>query len=457
MNLPATIKAGILAPFVEPYEPDAPVDNPNRDIRIGTAIVVFFFVILLGWAALAPLDAAVPAQGVIAVSGNRQSVQHREGGVVNAINVREGQHVKAGDVLIEMAAPDLVAQERALTSDYLTNVAQRARLMAERAGQRDFAPPVEFTNLPAEDQALAAQAMSLQRAQLQARLASKSAQQSVLGQRSLQLGEQQSGYAQQIASLQEQQRLLNDELNGQKEIAKKGFASQNRIRALERAYADLKGQEAAMRAEIARAGEGKGETRMQSVSIDKTAMEQVASDLRDTQARLSDVLPKLIAVREQLQRARVRSPVTGQVVGLSVFTIGGVVAPGQTLMEVVPDHRSLVIQAQIAPNNADDVFQGQEAQVRFVSVNDRTLPLLTGRVRTMSADSFTDEKTGRSFFRAEIDVSSDQLRKVGGTLGHGSLRPGLPVEVLLSVRKRTALQYILDPLTRNLWGSGREQ
>ena len=457
MNLPATIKAGVLAPFVEPYEPDAPVDNPNRDIRIGTGIVILFFVVLLGWAALAPLDAAVPAQGVIAVSGNRQSVQHREGGVVNAINVREGQHVKAGDVLIEMAAPDLVAQERALTSDYLTNVAQRSRLMAERAGQRDFAPPVEFADLPAEDQALAAQAMALQKAQLQARLASKSAQQSVLGQRSAQLGEQQSGYAQQIASLHEQQRLLNDELDGQKEIAKKGFASENRIRALERAYAELKGQEASMRAEIARAGEGKGETRMQSVSIEKTAMEQVASDLRDTQARLSDVLPKLIAVREQLQRARVRAPATGQVVGLTVFTIGGVVGPGQTLMEIVPDHRSLVIQAQIAPNNADDVFQGQEAQVRFVSVNDRTLPLLTGKVRTMSADSFTDEKSGRSYFRAEIDVSPDQLRKVGGSLGHGSLRPGLPVEVLLSVRKRTALQYILEPLTRNLWGSGREQ
>jgi len=457
MNLPATIKEGILAPFVEPLEPDAPVDNPNRDIRIGAAIVVFFFVILLGWAALAPLDAAVPAQGVIAVLGNRQTVQHREGGVVNAINVREGQHVKAGDILIEMAAPDLVAQERALTSDYLTNVAQRSRLMAERAGQRDFAPPVEFANLPAEDQALASQAMALQRAQLQARLASKSAQQSVLGQRSLQLGEQQSGYSQQIASLQEQQRLLNDELNGQKEIAKKGFASENRIRALERAYADLKGQEAAMRAEIARAGEGKGETRMQSVSIEKSAMEQVATDLRDTQARLSDVLPKLIAVREQLQRSRVRAPVTGQVVGLSIFTIGGVVAPGQTLMEIVPDHRSLVIQAQIAPNNADDVFQGQEAQVRFVSVNDRTLPLLTGKVRTMSADSFTDEKSGHSYFRAEIDVSPDQLRRVGGALGHGALRPGLPVEVLLSVRKRTALQYIFEPLTRNLWGSGREQ
>jgi HlyD family secretion protein len=453
MNLPARL----IAPIVEAYQPDLPADDPRRDIRIGAAIVIFFFVILLGWAAFAPLDAAVPAQGVIAISGNRQTVQHREGGVVTAINIREGQRVNAGDVLIEMAAPDLKAQERALTSDYLTNLAQRARLMAERAGQRNFAPPIEFAGLPPEDQVLAAQALALQRAQLNARLASISAQQSVLGQRSLQLGEQQGGYSEQIASLREQQRLLADELAGMREIEKKGFASVNRIRALERALADLKGREAAMRSEIARAGEGKGETRMQSVSIETNALEQVATELRDTQARLSDVLPKLIAVREQLQRARVRAPVSGQVVGLTVFTIGGVVAPGQTLMEIVPDRRALVIQAQVAPNDADDVYVGQEAQVRFVSVHDRTLPLLTGKVRTISADSFTDEKTGRSFFRAEIEVTPEQLRRVGGTLGHGQLRPGLPVEVLLNVRKRTALQYILEPLTRNLWGSLREQ
>ena len=451
------LSARLIAPIVEAYQPDLPADDPRLDIRIGATIVVLFFVILLGWAAFAPLDAAVPAQGVIAISGNRQTVQHREGGVVTAINIREGQRVSAGDVLIEMAAPDLKAQERALTSDYLTNLAQRARLMAERAGQRSFAPPIEVAGLSPEDQVLAAQALALQRAQLNARIASISAQQSVLGQRSLQLGEQQGGYSEQIASLREQQRLLADELAGMREIEKKGFASVNRIRALERALADLKGREAAMRSEIARAGEGKGETRMQSVSIETNALEQVATELRDTQARLSDVFPKLIAVREQLQRARVRAPVSGQVVGLSVFTIGGVVAPGQTLMEIVPDRRTLVIQAQVAPNDADDVYQGQEAQVRFVSVHDRTLPLLTGKVRTISADSFTDEKTGRSFFRAEVEVSPEQLRKVGGTLGHGQLRPGLPVEVLLNVRKRTALQYILEPLTRNLWGSLREQ
>ena len=432
-------------------------DDPQRDIRIGAGIVILFFVVLLGWAAFAPLDATVHAPGVIAVSGNRQAVQHRDGGVVTAIHVREGQYVKQGDVLVEMAAPDLRASERALTSDYLNLLAQRSRLMAERLGRPDFAPPAEFASISAEDRPLADQAMQLQRAQLRARLATVSAQKSVLGQRSLQLGQQQSGYSGQIASLQEQQRLLSEELAGMREIEKKGFASVNRIRALERALADLKGQEAQMRSEIARAGEGKGETRMQSVSVESQALEQVATELRDTQARLSETLPKLVSAREQLQRAKVRAPATGQVVGLTVFTVGGVVAPGQTLMDVVPDRKTLVVQAQVSPGDADDVYPGQETQMRFISVQSRNLPFLHGRVRTISADSFTDEKSGRSYFRAEVEVPPDQLAKVRDVLGRGQLRPGLPVEVLMSVRKRTALQYLLEPLTRSFWTSLREQ
>lgn len=445
------------APFLLAREDGTPLDDPRRDIRIGGVIAFLFFVVLLGWAAFAPLDAGVHAQGVIAVSGNRQAVQHREGGVVNAIHVREGQAVRAGDILVEMSAPDLRATERALTSDYLSLLAQRARLLAERSGQRSFAPPAEFANLSPEDRELAQQAMRLQVAQLQARSASMSAQQSVLGQRSRQLVEQQSGYAQQRNAFREQGRILEDEIRGLRELEKKGFASTNRLRALERAQAELRGREAAMAAEIARASEGMGETRMQSLSIRSSSLEDVAAQLRDTQARISEVLPKLISAREQLQRSRVRAPASGQVVGLSVHTVGGVVAPGQTLMEIVPADRNLVIQAQVNPGDADDVFQGQKAQVRFMSVNDKTLPMLTGTVRTISADSFTDEKSGRSFFRAEVEVAPRELDKVRDVLGQGQLRPGLPVEVVLAVRKRTALQYLLEPLTSNFWRALREQ
>ena len=235
--------------LVLPVGPEAADGDPSREIRLGTTIAVLFFVLFLGWAALMPLDAGVNAVGQIAVAGNRQSVQHRDGGVVTAIHVREGQHVRAGAVLIELSAPELRASERALTSDYLTLLAQRARLLAERTGQRDFAPPPEFASLSPADREIAAQVLALQRSELRARTGAISAQQGVLGQRARQLGEQQSGYVQQRQALIEQQRLIAEELVGLKKIAEKGFASMNRVRALERAQADLKGQEAQMVAE----------------------------------------------------------------------------------------------------------------------------------------------------------------------------------------------------------------
>lgn len=442
--------------LVLPTGSEVVAGDPSREIRLGTTIAVIFFVLFLGWAAFMPLDAGVHASGTIAVAGNRQSVQHRDGGVVTAIHVREGQHVRAGEVLIELSAPELKASERALTSDYLTLLAQRARLLAERTGQRNFAPPAEFASLSPADREIADQVLQMQRSEMIARSGAVSAQQGVLGQRARQLSEQQTGYVKQRQSLQEQQRLIAEELTGLKSIADKGFASMNRVRQLERAQADLQGQEAQMVAEYARAGQGIGETRMQSLSVSSDRLAQVENDLKDTQSKLSETLPKLVATREQLERSQVRAPATGQVVGLQIFTVGGVVAAGQKLMDIVPDGRELVIQAQLNPTDADDAYAGQSAQIRFASVHNRSLPLFTGRVRTVSADSFTDEKTGRSYFRAEIVVPEAELKRVRSVLGRGELRPGLPVEAVLTVRKRTALQYLLEPLTGALWRSGHE-
>jgi len=430
--------------------------DPAREIRSGVMVAAAFFVLFLGWASLTPLDAGVNAPGTIAVSGNRQTVQHKDGGVITAIHVREGQHVHAGDVLIELAAPDLKASERALTSDYLTLIAQRARLLAERAGQRDFAMPAEFAGLTGDDRLIAQQAMQLQRSEMRARSGAVSAQQSVLGERASQLVQQQSGYTSQRASLIEQQRLIAEELAGLRSVAEKGFASMNRVRELERQQAELKGQQASMEAEYARAGEGIGETRMQSLSVSRDRLQQIESDLKDTQSKISETLPKLVATREQLQHSLVRAPATGQVVGLQVFTVGGVVAPGEKLMDIVPDGRELVIQAQLKPTDADYAYAGQRAQVRFLSIHNRSLPLFTGNVRTVSADSFTDDKTGRTYFKAEIVVPEAELNKVRSVLGNGELRPGVPVDAVLTVRKRTALQYLLEPLTGALWRSGHE-
>jgi HlyD family secretion protein len=212
-----------------------------------------------------------------------------------------------------------------------------------------------------------------------------------------------------------------------------------------------------MTAQYAQAGEGIGETRMQSLSVTRTRLEQVEADLKETQSKLSETLPKLVATREQLQHSLVRAPATGQVVGLQVFTVGGVVAAGQKLLDIVPDGKELVIQAMLAPTDADDAYPGQKAQIRFLSIHNRELPLIDGTVRTVSADSFTDEKTGRTFFRAEIVVPEKEMNRARSAIGQGELRPGLPVEAVMKVRSRTALQYLLEPLTGALWRSGHEE
>ncbi len=432
-------------------------DDPTLFIRIGAGVAGLFFVGFLGWAALAPLDAGAYAHGVIAVAGNRQAVQTREGGVVTAIRVAEGQAVAKGQILVELSASELRASERGMTGEVLTLLAQRARLVAERDGRPGFDAPPEFADLPPEDRPLADDALRLQRQQFQARRSSLQTQRGVLNQRILQLDQQSSGAGRQLDANREQQRLIDEELKGVQELAAKGYAPKTRVLALQRSAASLTGEDGAYRAQIARSAEQIGEARLQILSLERQMMEEVSGQLRDVQVRLDDLQPKLTAAREQLARATVRAPSGGKVVGLNVFTVGGVVAPGQTLMEIVPQDRRLVIQARVSPNDADDLRPGQKTQIRFTSLHERDLPLLNGTLTELSADSFTDEKTGVQYFKAEVAAPPQELDKIRRIRGAQSgLQAGLPVEVLIPLRKRSALAYLVEPLSQTFWRMGRE-
>jgi HlyD family secretion protein len=186
-------------------------------------------------------------------------------------------------------------------------------------------------------------------------------------------------------------------------------------------------------------------------------MEEVTGQLRDVQVRLDELQPRLVSLREQLNRSTVRAPEGGKVVGLTTFTIGGVAAPGSTLMEIVPQDRALVIQANVSPADADDLRIGQTTQIRFTSLHERDLPILKGKLTKLSADSFLDEASGQRYFRAEVSVppaEMDRIRKARGP--RTGLQAGLPVEVLVPLRKRSALDYLVEPLLQTFWRSGRE-
>lgn len=441
-------------PPAEPTPLPVP-DTPRRELIIGGTILVLFFVIFLGWAAIAPLDAGAYAQGQIAVSGNRQAVQHREGGVVSALYVAEGDTVERDQILLSLSSGELRATERGVASQVFALLAQRARLTAERDGLRGIPTPPEFADLPPADAALAQESLRIQQQQFGARRTGRSTQTGVLSQRIAQLNEQILGYERQIAANIEQQRLIQEELTGMRSLAEQGYAPLTRVRALERTAAQLDGELGSLRAQIARSREAVGETRLQMSGVSSEMNEDVADQLRQIDVQLNELRPRMSELRSQIARSEVRAPASGQVVGLTIFTQGGVIQPGQTLMEIVPNEASQIIVAQISPNDIDNLRVGLVTEVRFPGLRERNPPTIHGEVTRISADSFTLEESGASYYRAEIVVPAPELAKLGRSAS--TLRPGAPVEIIILLRKRTALSYLLEPLTNNLWRSGAEQ
>lgn len=444
--------------LLPPPGPPPPVAvDPRPEVRGGLLVAAAFFLLFLGWAAFARLDAAALAPGRTTVAGQRQSVQHRDGGIVAAILVKEGQRVRQGEVLIRLAAPAVAAQERVLASQAIWLIAQRARLRAEQAGA-GMEAPVEFRTLTGDDRADAQAAMRAQQAQMAARSALLGTQQGVAMHEGSQAGSQAVGYREQVASVIEQERLITDELESLRTVAEKGFVSKTRIRALERARADLIGQRGRLSAARDSAANMVGEARLKALEAKQNLQEKVTSDLRDAEALLGDVLPKWSAARDELARTQVRAPVSGTVVGLSVHTVGGVIAAGQTLMDIVPRDSAVVIEARFSPADVDDLAVGQKAEIRFAGFPGRSLPIIEGKVTRISADSFVEEKTGIAYFAGEVTIAPDQIALIRQYReGDFAMKPGMPVEVVVPLRRRTALQYMIDPLADTMWRSFREQ
>jgi len=411
-------------------------DSASREVRFGVIVFVSFFLIFLGWAAFAPLDAGVVAPGVVVVSGSRQTVQHRDGGVIARILVQDGDRVDAGDVVIELSDPEVLARKEALLSQVLDLQMQRAQLLAINSGTNTIEAPPEWATLPEEDRVVADATLERHRREAASRgsaLRSQRSGSSVLDARI-------AGYQEEIASLNNQTRLLEDELTGVRSLADRGLMPLTRVRALERAQAELEGRRAGLRAAIA------------------SALEDRAEELRDIEARLSQLTPQLAGARSELERTLMRAPTSGLIVGLQANTVGGVIRPGEPVMDIVPEDQDLIVEAQLRPEDADDIRVGQRSEVRITAFSGRSMPMLDGEVQRISADRFVDERSGAAYFIVQVEVSASELEELARTSGGDiRLRPGLPAEVVVPTRKRTALQYLLEPLNQSLWRSFRQE
>lgn len=453
---PAIALAAKPPALIPPAQPGPPADELSASVR---GPVLAGLIIVLGlvggsaaWALLAPLNSAVIATATLVVESHRRDVQHLEGGIVRSLHVRDGAEVQAGDVLITLdptraQAPLLILRAAADAHRVLL-----ARLRAEEAGAQVMELEADLLERLPTDPALA-EAVQGQQAIFEARRAARNGQTEVLQQRISQLEMQITGLAAQERARQRQIVLIQDELNGVNDLLRSGFAPRTRALALERELARMQGEQGEYLSTVARTRQQIGETQLQILQIDRAFREEVAKALQETQNTLRETQERLLASADVVRHLEIRAPVSGTVVGLTMHTVGGVLPPGRVLMQIVPERDTLIIEGQVQPQDIEAIQEGQQALIRFTALSQRNLPNLTGLVTLVSADRFTDERTGLPYYKVRVAPDEASLAAVADR----RLMPGMPAEVTITTGERTAARYLVDPLLDVLRVSMRER
>ncbi len=417
----------------------------------GLAMVVLLLGGAGGWAALAPLDGAVVAPAVVTVESHRKTVQHREGGIVRAILVREGDAVQTGDSLVQLDDTEPHAELAILEGNLVALRSGEARLIAERGGAGEVRMTADLLLRIATEPMVAA-AIEAERLVFEARRTSREGEIGLLQQRILAFEEEIRGTELQVRSKRRQQILIEEELEGVRYLYAKGYAPRTRLLALEREAERLGGEIGAHRSEAARARAAILEIRLHILQIEKTFREEVAEELRDAQAEIARVTEERRTALDAFERTQIRAPQSGYVVGLSVHTIGGVVGAGQAIMDIVPATDRLMLEAQVAPQDIDKVADGQEVLVRLSALDRSETPEVSGSVLTVSADRLVSPDGATPYYLVQIDINESELAKWKDPI----LLPGMPAEAFIKTGQRTALSYLFKPITDSLHRAVRD-
>jgi HlyD family type I secretion membrane fusion protein len=412
----------------------------NGAVRLGFATLVLAFGGLGGWAAVAPLNAAAIAHGEVVVDSHSKSVQHREGGTVKAILVQDGQRVAAGQPLVILDDTAARAKWQQLLVQYWDGLASQARLLAERDGRSaiDFSA----TMSPGTDPRIA-QMMRAQTNLFQARLRMVDGQVAVLKKRILQYQREAEALNVERRSTDRQLELMEEEASTARMLVRKGLGVRPRLLALERDAEKLRGERDDFAARIAQVNQGIASTELDITNLTYKHLEDAASELRKVEAETRALREELVAARDMVLRSVVRSPLDGVVMDLRVHAPGAVVEPGKDIVDVVPLHDRLVVDAHVAPEDIDRVMVGRPAQVRFLTFLPGLTPPARGQVTRVSADLLHDERTGQGYYLSRVELDPDSVAKLPG-----KPLPGMQTDVLITTGERTALQYLMDPLAR---------
>lgn len=403
------------------------------------------------WSVLAPLDGAAVANGVLAAESARKTIRHLDGGVVSEILAHEGDRVAKGQVLVRLDDTEATAQLEIARGQYLAARAQEARLLAER----DDLPAIEFPKelLAEQDDPRIREAIAGERRVFQARKKALTGEQEVLQQRTEQLQEQIRGLEALVETKTKRIGLYEEEIEGLKKLFAKGLGDKSRLREYERLSAELEGERGQHQSDIAGARVKIGETTIQIAQLKRKFTSDVVTELRDVETKVADYRERVRALAQVRDRTVIRAPVAGSVVASSVHTIGGVLRPGDHVLDIVPENDSLIVEAQVQPTDVDRVSPGLEADLRLSALNTRTTPVIPGRVLTVSADILTDQATHRSYYLARIQVTPEGMEELKGKV----LQPGMPVQAMIKTGERTFFDYLSRPVRDRLAQAFKEE
>jgi HlyD family secretion protein len=437
-------------------------DDPRLAIRklniIGLAIVLLLVGGFGGWAATSQLSGAVIAPGSVVVESNVKKVQHPTGGVVGEILVHEGSAVEAGQVVMRLDDTVTRSTLGVVQSQLDELTAREARLLAERDGADAIVFPDSL--MTRIDEKSVATAIVGEGKLFDARKKGRLGQQSQLRERIVQSNEEIRGLTSQQTGKERELKYITEELVGVTELYGKNLVSISRMNTLQRDKARIEGEQGQYVADIARARGKISETEMQILQLDQDFRTDVLKDLRETEGKIGELKERVTAAKDQLQRVDIRAPQSGIVNQMSVHTVGGVIANGETIMQIVPRADALVVEAKVAPQDIDQIAVGAVGVVRVMAGDQRTMPDLTGILTRVSADLTHDLQNGQSgqqanqaYYSVRVSLPEEEVRR----LGNLKLVPGMPAEVFIQTYARTPLQYLLKPLREQIARTFRER
>lgn len=409
----------------------------------GIIVIVCFFGVFGGWAAFAPLDSAAVAPGVLTVTSNRRQIQHLEGGIVTRIHVGEGDTVAAGDRLVELSSTASGAAMGVLENRLLLTRVRRARLVAERIGESEIKFPKDLLHAASRE---AREAIASEREVFHARRRNQKVEREISERRRDQLYSLIKGIQAQNKALDQQSELIKQEYRSVADLVAKGLERQPRALALRREMAEIEREVAANAAEIARAKIQIDEIALQGIHAETTFLNNVLAALAEIESDIADSQERVLVAQDVLARTTVVAPVDGVVVDLQLTTIGGVISPGQVMLDLLPIYDSLVVEARVRADDIDVVDIGLPALVNITALNQRNTPPFMGTVTHVSADRLVDTQTGLPYYLARVNLT-EALAERQDT---ANLKAGMNAEVRIVTGERTFLEYLVTPISNSL-------